>query len=132
MIGIDTNVLVRYATQDDPDQSALADDAISGFTESNPGFVGAITLAESVWVLRRVYRVDSQAVATFVSFLLDAREIVLEHPAAVRRSLAATSGDERFTDCLIAEIGADAGCEHTLTFDRRAAHLPHVRLLGTG
>ena len=124
MIGLDTNVLVRYAAQDDPEQSALADRAIEAFTEDAPGFVSAVVLAECTWVLRRVYRVGTPEIAAFVRHLLAAREIVVERTDAVRRALAATDGDERFTDSLIFEIGIDAGCEYTLTFDRRAAELP--------
>jgi predicted nucleic-acid-binding protein len=129
MIGLDTNVLVRYAAQDDAEQSALADSAIERLTESEPGFVSTVTLAESTWVLRRVYRVGAPEIATFVRHLLGAREIVVENTDAVRRALLDTDGDERFTDALIAEIGIEAGCEYTLTFDRRAAALPGGRLL---
>jgi len=129
MIGLDTNVLVRYATQDDAQQSALADRAIEAFTEDAPGFVSSVVLAECTWVLRRVYRVGSPEIASFVRHLLDAREIVVERADAVRRALTTTNGDERFTDALTIEIGVDVGCDYTLTFDRRAAELPGARLL---
>jgi len=129
MIGLDTNVLVRYAAQDDPVQSPLANRAVEALTEEAPGYVTCVVLAEITWVLRRVYRLGSPEIAVFVRHLLGAREIVVERTDAVRRALVTTGGDERFTDALIAELGVDAGCDYTLTFDRRAAELPGGRLL---
>jgi len=129
MIGLDTNVLVRYAMGDDPEQSALAGRAMGSLTEADPGFVSSVVLAESVWVLRRTYRLRSPEVMAFVRALLNAREIVVEHSDAARRALATTSGDERFTDALVAEVGVTAGADYLLTFDRRAAELPGAKLL---
>lgn len=129
MIGLDTNVLVRYAAQDDQQQSALADALIDSLTPESPGFVSSVALAESIWVLRKVFRVDSEAISRFVSHLLAAREIAVEHPEAIRNALEATEGSAQFTDALLAQIGSGAGCDYTVTFDQRAAELPGMRLL---
>ena len=56
MIGLDTNVVVRYLTQDDAVQSAKATDLFErGLTEEEPGFVSVVAMVETAWVLERVY-----------------------------------------------------------------------------
>ncbi len=120
MIGLDTNVLVRYATQDDPKQAAVAERIVGSLTAEAPGFVSMIAMVESVLVLRRLFDADAASISKFVALLLDARELVLENSDVVRQALAVTHGGEEFTDALIALSGLAAGCEHTVTFDRRA------------
>jgi len=56
MIALDTNVLVRFLAQDDPDQGRMATDLIGGLTEQKRGFVAREVLVELVWVLERSYR----------------------------------------------------------------------------
>ena len=59
MIGVDTNVLVRYIVQDDVEQSKIASRFIEGLiSSSKPGFVNQIVLCELVWVLKRAYHYD--------------------------------------------------------------------------
>jgi predicted nucleic-acid-binding protein len=132
VIGIDTNVLIRYATQDDKVQSALAEDLVASLSAESPGFVSAIAIAESVWVLRGLWDADADGISRFVSHLLQAQDIIVEHSDAVRSALEQTNGSERFTDALLAQIGAKAGCEFTYTFDKRASSLPSMRLLERG
>ena len=128
MIGLDANVLVRYATQDDPKRAATAEWLVEGLTPAAPGFVSMIALVESVWVLRRLCEADAASISNFVSLLLDARELVVENSDVVRQALAVTHGREEFTDALIALCGSAAGCEYTVTFDRRAVAVAGMRL----
>lgn len=128
MIGLDTNLLVRYIVQDDPDQSARATRLIESLDERQ-GFVSLVVLGELHWVLRRSYRVGADETAAVVRGLLDAEEIVVSQPDAVRRALARVPGGHDFTDALVSELGEEAGCEYTATFDRRASQLPGVRLV---
>jgi predicted nucleic-acid-binding protein len=128
MIGLDTNVLVRYATLDDPAQAAVAERVMESLSPESPGFVSQIALVESVWVLRRLFDADDDSINTFVSRLLNSRDLVLENIDAVRRALAETHGSLEFTDALLAQAGLAAGCEHTLTFDRRAARVAGMQL----
>ena len=52
MIGLDTNVIVRYVVQDDPRQSAAATRLMEKtLSAENPGFVAVVTLCEVAWVL---------------------------------------------------------------------------------
>jgi predicted nucleic-acid-binding protein len=130
VIGLDTNVLVRYIAQDDPAQSEQATRLIESLTEDEPGYVSLVTLVELYWVLRSSYQVPRRDVGRIIFRLLDARELSLAEPQVVRRAMARMSADVDFPDALIGELGKAAGCAHTVTFDKRAARLPDVRLLG--
>jgi len=128
LIGLDTNVLARYLAQDDPDQSARATQLIESLDDENPGFVSLVVLSELHWVLRRAYNVSRDDVATVVRRLLDATEITVQEPDAVRRALS-RPGPADFPDALISELGVLAGCDYTATFDRRAARLSGMKLV---
>lgn len=129
MIGLDTNVLVRYAVQDDAEQSARATQLMESLDEDNKGFISVVALVELHWVLRRTYKVSRETAAGTVRKLLDARELALQEPDAVRRALTRTRNDVDFPDALISEFDDAAGCDYTVTFDRRAARLPGMRLV---
>ncbi|MDK8873393.1 MULTISPECIES: PIN domain-containing protein [Paracoccus] len=129
MIGIDTNVLVRYLAQDDAAQAAIATEIVEGFTPEEPGFVSQVVLVETVWVLTRAYRMTREAIADAVEVLLRSRELIVEHTEAGYLALAtyrATKAD--FADALIAHGGRLAGCSETVTFDRGAASHAGMRL----
>lgn len=129
MIGLDTNVLVRYFTQDDAAQSARANKIIERLSESDPGFVTLIALAETWWVLRGAYRADRPTVTAILTGLIDSKEIIVEHAETVRRSLHRTERGADFADSLIQERGVDAGCERTVTLDAKAAKRAGMELL---
>lgn len=129
MIGLDTNILVRFLMVDDPAQSARAARVMETLSEEEPGFVSVVVLAETVWVLDRFYRQDRATIADVVQELLSSDSLALEHSAAVAWALGATRDQGAdFADALIGAIAAEAGCERTLTFDRRAARLPGFTL----
>lgn len=132
MIGLDTNVVVRYLVQDEPDQSATASAVIDALTENEPGFLSLVTVVELYWVLRRAYKVSSAKCAELVEGLLDARELRIDRESSVRAALIASRDGLDFADALIAELGRVAGCDHTVTFDRRAAQASEMRLLAHG
>jgi predicted nucleic-acid-binding protein len=131
LIGLDANVVVRYLTNDDPVQSPKAARLFEeDLSEDNPGFVAAVVLAEVVWVLRRRYGQSRPQIAATVQGMLAADRLLLEHPQAVAGAVLAMMRDNvDFTDALIAGIGADLGCAHTVTFDRRASRLPGFALI---
>ena len=79
MIGLDTNVLVRYVTQDDPVQSAKASQLIESLTAASPGFVSLVTLTELVWVLQSCYQSAKSEVVMVLETLLHTRELTVEH-----------------------------------------------------
>lgn len=129
MIGLDTNVLVRYVTQDDAAQALAANELIDQLSESQPGYVTMTVTVEMYWVLSRAYRTDKTTVAATLIGLLDAKEVVVERADLVRRAVRRLAAGADFADALISEAGADAGCERTVTFDPRAAKSAGMQLL---
>ena len=123
MTGLDSNVLIRYLTQDDAAQSARATRLIEReLSERAPGFISLLVLVETCWVLKRVYSAKPEEISTTVRDLLDTRQLVIERRAAVARALART-GAGNFADALIADAAMEAGCSRMVTFDRKAARL---------
>jgi len=131
VIGLDTNVLVRYLTQDDPKQSALATRFIEGrLSAENPGFVSTVTLCELVWVLAESYAADRKRVREIVEGLLATKQLVIERSELVWKSLRAWEGvPADFSDALIGQIAIAHGAQKTVTFDRTAVKLPGFELL---
>ncbi len=129
MIGLDTNVVIRYIAQDDDVQAVVANRTFESLSESSQGHLSMVVLVEIDWVLRRAYKADRTSAAAVLQGLLEAAEINLENPDAVRRALHRVALGADFADALISELGRAAGCDHTVTFDRSAAHLARMRLL---
>ncbi len=124
MIGLDTNVLVRYFAQDDPKQSWKATEILEGLTESDKGFVSLVTVMETVWVLTRVYGLTAADVATAVERMLQADTLAVQNEQEVFAAVVALrTGRGTFADGLIGALSAWAGCTSTLTFDKKAARL---------
>jgi predicted nucleic-acid-binding protein len=131
MIGLDTNILVRYLTQDDPVQSGKATDILERrLTAKNPGFVSAVVMVETVWVLNRAYGLTAQEIAATVERLLQVEVLIVEDEQHVFTAMVALKqGRASFGDALIAELGTRAGCTRTLTFDQKAGRLPGFELV---
>jgi len=130
MIGLDTDILVRYLAQDDPVQSATATEVFERrLTESDPGFVSIVAMVETVWVLERAYRLAAHEIAAAVERILQAEVLVVEYERDVFTAMIALKeGLGSFADALIAALGARAGCSRTLTFDRKALGIPGFAL----
>ncbi len=126
MIGLDTNVLLRYLTRDDPVQFSAAVRVIEEqLSVQERGFVSTIVLAELAWVLRRTYRWPASRVAEIMERLLNSDALVIEQPDEVSEAIAAVrDGRGDFADALIGAVAGRAGCSHILTFDRDALRLP--------
>jgi len=122
MIGLDTNVLVRYIMQDDPRQSAKATTLMESLKVDRPGFVGVVSIVELYWVLTSCYDLTNDQVRQALDILLRTREIVVDRADEVLRALKVfETGKAEFADCLIERMAASAGCEQTMTFDSGAA-----------
>ena len=121
MIGLDTNVLVRYIMQDDVKQAALASELIEALTVDEPGFIPIIVVIELVWVLSSSFELERSQVVQALEVLLQTKEIQVENAAVVWRAVRLyRSGAADFADCLIERSAAAAGCARTLSFDRGA------------
>jgi predicted nucleic-acid-binding protein len=126
MLGIDTNVLVRFLVGDDREQFEHAQRLIRRqINAGEPVFVSLPVLLESEWVLRSRYGFSKTEIMSAVSALLDASELTFEHEGTVEETLYTwkNSGAE-FADCLIGAHHRRLGCRATATFDLKAAKLP--------
>ncbi|MGB2666213.1 MAG: type II toxin-antitoxin system VapC family toxin [Candidatus Acidiferrum sp.] len=130
MIGLDTNILVRYLTQDDPIQSPKAREIIERrLSEESPGFVSIVAMVETVWVLERAYGLTPHEVVGAVERMLQTDVLVVEHEQEVFTAMVALKdGRGSFADAIIAALGTRMGCSCTLTFDRKAPKLPGFEL----
>ena len=130
MIGLDTNVLVRYVMQDDPRQSPRATRLIEALSADEPGFVPVVALVELVWVLAGSYALDRAQVATVLDTLLRSKELVVDRAELVTQALnrySAAGAD--FADALIERIAAAAGCSATMSFDAGAVKAAAMTLV---
>jgi predicted nucleic-acid-binding protein len=131
MIGLDTNILVRYIAQDDAVQSPLATKIIEDrLTEEHPGFISLVTMVETVWVLDRSYGLSTAEIATAVERILQTDILSVQNEEDVFTAMVALkAGTGSFSDALIGALGTRAGCAATLTFDKKAAHLKEFELV---
>jgi predicted nucleic-acid-binding protein len=131
MIGLDTNLIVRYITQDDPVQSAAATKLIDSLSADAPGFVAMVVVVELVWVLQSCYRGKRDEIVRVLETLLRSKELIVERAELVSQALRRFSaGHADFADCLIERCGHAAECQYTVTFDRNAASAAGMKLLG--
>ncbi len=113
MRAIDTNVVVRYLTGDDPDQSARARTAVDG----GAVFASTTVLLESEWVLRSVYGFAPEEIAAALRAFAGLPGVAVENPGLLAEALDRAAAGMDFADAL--HLGAAARCDTMLTFDRR-------------
>lgn len=113
MRAIDTNVLVRYLTGDEPEQAARARTAV----DAGDVFVATTVLLESEWVLRSVYGFGGGEVAAALRAFSGLPGVTVENPALLIEALDLAAKGMDFADAL--HLGAAVHCETMLTFDRR-------------
>lgn len=129
MIGIDTNILVRFLTRDDPVQSVVAHRIMVGLSPDEPGYASVAVVVELAWVLQSSYAYGQVEIADAIELLLRAPALVVENEQEVAYAISdVRANGAAFTDAFIAALGAKAGCSRTLTFDKRAARLPGFEL----
>ena len=123
MIGLDTNVLVRYIMQDDAKQSPKATEIIEALDGvENSGYVTLVSIVELVWVLGTSYELTRAQVAQVLDSLIRAKQLKIESADQMIRALRVFKiGMSDFADCLIERSANSAGCEKTITFDINAS-----------
>jgi len=131
MIGLDTNVILRYLLQDDPIQTRQANQIVDRqLSEQNLGFISLVTVLEIVWVLRSLLKQNPSQISSHLVNLLTADSLEVQNEQQVFDALfALKSGSGEFEDALIGALNAWAGCSCTLTFDRKAARMPRFRAI---
>ena len=129
MIGLDTNVLIRYLTQDDPEQASRAGRVIEGCTKDAPGLVSLVVLCELVWVLRGAYGYEKRLVVEVLELILAIGVLQVEAEPVARSSLAAyRRGPADFADYVIIFSNAASGCAWTYSFDLHLARHDYVQI----
>ena len=125
MIGLDSNVMLRAITGDDPVQSPVARRLLSTLSSRQPGVLNLIVLVELAWTLRVHYKFRARDILARIEDLLrsDLYHIVDRH-IVVRAMEVSAEHSLDFADALIGEINRDAGCTTTMTFDQSAAQTP--------
>jgi predicted nucleic-acid-binding protein len=130
MIGLDTNIVVRYLTHDDTAQTAAAVKLIESLSQDSPGFLSLIVIVELVWVLEVSYRFKKSEIEHVLDTLLRSKELVIERAEIVFQALRKFSASHAdFADCLIERCGHAAECQYTVTFDQIAASAAGMKLL---
>ena len=126
MRAVDTNVLVRLITRDDPRQAVAADSFVA-----TGAWVGHLVLAETTWVLSAVYDLAPAAIATAVDMLLNHEHLTIQDAEVVTAALAHYRRHPRidFSGCLVLEIARKAGHLPLGTFDRQFARLDGAQKL---
>ena len=115
MRAIDTNVLVRLITRDDPQQTAAADNFVA-----KGAWVSLLALMETTWVLTSVYALSAKEVSRVIEMLLEHRDLVIQDSDVARAALELFRGRPAlgFSDCLMLEVAKKAGNLPLGTFDR--------------
>ena len=130
MIGLDTNILLRFFLDDDPTQSPKARLIIGSLNAGKPGWIGVATILEIVWVMKRKKPSGREEISNIIEQLIADDAIVVEHPALVAAAVQRfRSTKAEFADCLIAASARVAGCERMLTFDEIAARDAGMELI---
>ncbi|MDD2809894.1 type II toxin-antitoxin system VapC family toxin [Rhodoferax sp.] len=118
MIGLDTNVLVRYIMQDDPKNSPKANQLIESLDADNPGYITMVSVIELYWVLTSCYELTGEQVGQALGAMLRTKSFLVERADQVMRALRVfADGRADFADCLIERSASGAGCTQTMTFD---------------
>ena len=131
MIGLDSNIVIRYLVQDDEAQTRKVNRFFEKeLTPERPGYINHITLCEIAWVLKRCYGVPKPELVTILDGLLTTKQLLIENIEIAWKALRAfDAGNGDFSDALIAYSNQIHGCEYSLTFDKKAAKLEPMKLL---
>ena len=130
MIGLDTNVILRFLVQDHPIQAKHAKTLFASFVREGPGFITTVVIAEVAWVLRTTYKLKRLVIADFIEGLAISSDIEIERHDIVLESLQNyRHGKADLADYLIAALNHAHGCDNTVTFDRVAAKATGMKLL---
>jgi len=126
MLGVDTNVLVRYLTRDDKSQYEKARRLIDReVAKGAPVLVSLLVLLETEWVLRSRYELAKADIVAAFSALLDTADLAFEDEPSVENAVYSWKDSAAdFADCLIEARNRRLGCRATATFDGRALNLP--------
>lgn len=123
-IGLDTNLLVRYITNDDPGQADKVEDLFDSLRDNSTLVINRVVLAELDWVLTQVYEYSKGDFLKVIDQMFATQKIAFSDPNLVKEACRLyTKSNADFADCYLGVINADLGCETTYTFDKQASKL---------
>src|SRR5262245_59023646 len=131
LIGIDTNVMIRFLVQDDPVQSTRASNLIEdAVSQGQFILINRIVLCEIVWVLQTAYEYRRDEVLDTIEKILETAEFEIEDKDAAWQALQDSRQYQAdFTDCLIGRQNKMLGSENTVTFDKKLKRIPSFNVL---
>ncbi len=130
MLALDTNVLVRYFTDDIPIQAEAARTLVSNLIPENPGFICREVTLETVWVPERSYRFTRNRISNALLDLLENDGMVVENAEDVAKAAELyPQSTADFSDLLILAAARRAGAAPLYTFDQKLARLKGAALL---
>ena len=125
MIGLDSNVILRAITGDDPVESPLARGLLATLSDDRPGVINPVVLVETAWTLRARYKYPRLEILGHIEKLMGSGAYQIVDRNAVSEALVISRQHSvEFADALIGEINRLVGCETTITFDQGAARAP--------
>ena len=133
MIGIDTNILVRYITQDDELQSGVATEFIENYcSNGNKIFVNHLVICELVWVLKKCYKLSKPKTITVIEHILQISQFSIENAQVVWQALTDYKrGSADFADYVVGRTNTFNNCDETVTFDKKSGKSNGFALLPT-
>ncbi len=133
MIGLDTNILLRWLIQPGEGDVGSSDAEMQRASQiigadGAQFFINVIVVAETAWILEQKLKLARADVMEVMGRLLHGENITVGNEAEVRAAqMQFEQSSANFADCLIAQLNLSAGCSHTLTFDKRASRTPGFR-----
>ncbi|MFV2058576.1 MAG: PIN domain-containing protein [Thiohalomonadales bacterium] len=128
MIGLDSNVLVRFVVQDDASQYKKAVDLIQ-HAEPQSLCITLPVVLECYWVLERLYKLSKEQLLQFLKMLLSSKQYHIPHKEHLHKSILRYElGKAQFSDALITVLCNAEGCDSVLTFDKQAETVGMVLL----
>jgi predicted nucleic-acid-binding protein len=125
MIGIDSNVILRAITGDDPIQSPIAQRFLAALSSDRPGIINPVVLVEAAWTLRARHKYPKREIMKHIEeFMRSTSYHVLDRDAVSEALLVSALHPIEFADALIGELNQLAGCTTTMTFDEAASQVP--------
>jgi predicted nucleic-acid-binding protein len=122
MIAIDTNILVRYITQDDLQQAEATENLLATYNNKPQSiFINNIVLCEFVWVLEKGYKYTQQQISSTIRIILSTEEFAFEYHNVLWLALEEYElKNTDFSDSLISKLNHNLGYKQTFSFDKSA------------
>jgi len=125
MIGLDSNVILRAITGDDPIQSPLAQRFLATLSSNHPGVINPVVLVETAWTLRARHKYPKREILKRVEeFMRSSAYHIVDRDAVSEALVVSLRHPIEFADALIGEINRLVGCATTMTFDEGASEVP--------